>query len=170
MAAADYAGMKAVMFYAMLYVFANVGAFAVLSVVDTERGGTTHRHITGLAQAAPLLAAVMTVSLLSMAGIPPTAGFAGKIYIFTAAVEQGYLWLAFVGFIMSMISVYYYLLVAKAMYRDLAAEEEGYAAPVRVPTAVRLTVLVSLVMTLGIGICPEFLANITNIVAQTFMR
>ena len=170
MAAANYAGMKAVMFYAMLYVFANVGAFAVLSVVDTERGGTTHRHITGLAQAAPLLAAVMTVSLLSMAGIPPTAGFAGKIYIFTAAVEQGYLWLAFVGFIMSMISVYYYLLVAKAMYRDLAPEEEGYAAPVRVPAAVRLTVLVSVVMTLGIGICPEFLANITNIVAQTFMR
>ena len=170
MAAADYAGMKAVMFYAMLYVFANVGAFAVLTVVDAERGGTTHRHITGLAQSSPLLAAVMTVSLLSMAGIPPTAGFAGKIYIFTAAVDQGYLWLAFIGFVMSMISVYYYLLVAKAMYRDLAPEEESGATPLHVPAFLRLTVLVSVAATLSIGICPEFLANITNVVAQTFMR
>ena len=170
MAAVDYVGMKAVMFYAMLYVFANVGAFAVLTAVDAERGGTTHRHLTGLSQSAPLLAAVMTVSLLSMAGIPPTAGFAGKIYIFTAAVDQGYLWLAFIGFVMSMISVYYYLLVVKAMYRDLAPEEEHFAAPLHVPVFLRLTVLLSVVATLGIGICPEFLANMTNIVSQTFMR
>lgn len=170
MVAADYAGMKAVMFYAMLYVFANVGAFAVLTVVDAARGGTTHRHITGLAQSAPLLAAVMTVSLLSMAGIPPTAGFAGKIYIFTAAVDQGYLWLAFIGFVMSMISVYYYLLVAKAMYRDLMPEEESCAEPLCVPLLLRLTLLVSVAATLGIGICPAFLADMTNIVAQTFMR
>ena len=170
MVAADYAGMKAVMIYAMLYVFANVGAFAVLTVIDASRGGTTHRHITGLAQSAPLLAAVMTVSLLSMAGIPPTAGFAGKIYIFTAAVEQGYLWLAFIGFAMSMISVYYYLLVAKAMYRDLTPEEESCAAPLCIPFFLRLTLLVSVAVTLGIGICPEVLANVTNIAAQTFMR
>lgn len=170
MVAADYAGMKAVMLYALLYVFANIGAFAVLAILDTERGGTTHSHITGLAQSSPLLAAVMTVSLLSMAGIPPTAGFAGKLYIFTAAVGQGYLWLAFVGFVMSMISVYYYLLVAKAMYRDLESDEEACAAPIKVPILVRLTALVSVMATLSIGIWPELLASITNIASQTFMQ
>ena len=103
--AADTAGMKATMFYAVLYVFANVGAFAVLAVVEAQKGSTTHRMMNGLAQSAPVLAAVMTISLLSMAGIPPTAGFAGKLYLFTAVVDQGYLWLAFVGFVMSMISV-----------------------------------------------------------------
>ena len=172
MVAADSAGMKAVMFYAMLYVFANVGAFAVLTVVEEQRGGTQHSDIAGLAQAAPVLAAVMTVSLISMAGIPPTAGFAGKVYLFVAVVDKGYLWLAFVGFFMSMVSVYYYFMVAKAMYRDMTEAEEkaGYLEPLQVNLVVRTVVLVAVVATIGIGICPEGLATITNIAVQTFMH
>lgn len=108
----------------------------------------------------------MTISLLSMAGIPPTAGFAGKIYLFTAVVERGYLWLAFVGFVMSMISVYYYLLVAKAMY--LGEDREN--TRIHISGAVRASVLLSVLGTIAIGVCPEQLANITNIAAQTFMR
>ncbi len=168
--AADYPGIKAVMFYATLYVFANVGAFTVLTTVEAERGGTGHRNVTGLSQAAPLLAAVMTISLLSMAGIPPTAGFAGKMYIFTAAVEKGYLWLAFIGFVMSMISVYYYLQVTKAMYRDLEPGEEAMAEPLRVPTLARTAALISAAATLAIGVWPEGLATITNIASRTFMQ
>ena len=170
--AADPAGMKAVMFYAMLYVFANVGAFTVLSAVETQRGGTTQRDITGLAQTAPLLAAVMTVSLLSMAGIPPTAGFAGKIYLFSAVVDKGFLWLAFVGFVMSMISVYYYFMVTKAMYRDITEDEEknGYLAPVNVSLLIRAAALIAVITTIGIGICPEVLAQLTNFAAYTFMH
>lgn len=169
-AAADHAGMKAVMFYAMLYVFANVGAFVVLCIVDAERGGTTHDDVTGLAQASPLLAAVMTVCLLSMAGIPPTAGFAGKIYIFTAAVDSGLLWLAIIGFVMSMISVYYYLMVTKAMYRDLGDDEEWRAEKMSVPMLARVSALAAVIATLAIGICPETLAMITNVASETFMR
>lgn len=170
MASADYAGIKAVMFYATLYLFANVGAFAVLSVVEEERGGTTHAHLTGLSEASPMLAAVMTISLVSMAGVPPTAGFAGKIYIFTAAVDYGYIWLAFVGFVMSMMSIYYYLLVVRAMYRDLTEQETGYAAPVKYPFAVRLTAILAAVATLGVGVYPDLLAKVTNLASQTFMR
>lgn len=170
MASADYAGIKAVMFYATLYLFANVGAFAVLSVVEEERGGTTHAHLTGLSEASPMLAAVMTISLVSMAGVPPTAGFAGKIYIFTAAVDYGYIWLAFVGFIMSMMSIYYYLLVVRAMYRDLTEQETDYAAPVKYPFAVRLTAILAAVATLGVGVYPDLLAKVTNLASQTFMR
>ena len=169
-AAADLAGLKAVMFSAMLYVFANVGAFVVLCIVDAERGGTTHDDDTGLAQASPLLAAVMTVCLLSMAGIPPTAGFAGKIYIFTAAVDSGLLWLAVIGFVMSMISVYYYLLVTKAMYRDLGDDEEWRAEKMSVPMLARVSALAAVIATLAIGICPETLAMITNVASETFMR
>lgn len=170
--AAGPAGMKAVMFYAMLYVFANVGAFAVLSTVESQRGGTGHSDITGLAQTAPLLAAVMTVSLLSMAGIPPTAGFAGKIYLFSAVVDQGHLWLAFVGFVMSMISVYYYFMVTKAMYRDISEVEEkaGCLEPVKVSLMVRAAALIAVITTIGIGLWPEGLAQLTNLAAYTFLR
>lgn len=170
MASADYAGIKAVMFYATLYLFANVGAFAVLSVVEEERGGTSHGHLIGLSEASPMLAAVMTISLVSMAGVPPTAGFAGKIYIFTAAVDYGYVWLAFVGFIMSMMSIYYYLLVVRAMYRDLEQQETDAARPIAPPFSVRLTALVSAAATLVVGVWPDFLARATNFASQTFMR
>lgn len=164
--AADLEGMKGVLFYAILYIFANVGAFAVLAAVDKYKGGVELTHVAGLARTAPVLAAVMTVSLLSMAGIPPTAGFVGKLYLFTAVVDQGYIWLAFVGFIMSMISVYYYLQVAKAMYLSYDETE----TPVLVSGAIRGAVILSVLATLLIGICPERVAALTNIAVQTFMR
>ena len=163
--AADVAGMKAVMFYAMLYVFANVGAFAVLSVVEAKKGSTSHDAMSGLSQSAPVLAAVMTISLLSMAGIPPTAGFAGKLYLFTAVVDQGYLWLAFVGFVMSMISVYYYLLVAKAMYLGEGDGDKGV-----ISGAMRAAVVLSVVATILFGVWPEKLAELTNLAASTFLQ
>lgn len=163
--AADVAGMKAVMFYAMLYVFANAGAFAALAVVEAQKGDTSHRALSGLAQSAPVLAAVMTISLLSMAGIPPTAGFAGKLYLFTAVVDQGFLWLAFVGFVMSMISVYYYLLVAKAMY---LGRWDG--SKLEISGAVRAAVVLSVLATVVVGVWPEKLAEITNLAANTFLQ
>jgi len=163
--AADVPGMKAVMFYATLYVFANIGAFAVLTAIEDQVGKADREHIAGLAQKAPILAAVMTVSLLSMAGIPPTAGFAGKIYLFTAAVEQGYLWLSVVGFVMSMISVYYYLLVVKAMYLG-----EPDDKPVAISGALRASVVLAAVATIGLGVCPEHLAQLTNLASSTFLQ
>ncbi|MDO4203242.1 MAG: NADH-quinone oxidoreductase subunit N [Selenomonadaceae bacterium] len=168
--AADAAGMKAVMFYIQLYMIANIGAFAVLAAVEPKRGGTTHAHIAGLAQSAPLLAAVMTVSLLSMAGIPPTAGFAGKIYLFSAVVDRGYLWLAFVGFVMSMISVYYYLMVTKAMYRDLTDYEAEIAAePLAYSPVIKLVAVCALVGTVLLGVWPEPIAQLAGRAAAAFM-
>jgi NADH-quinone oxidoreductase subunit N len=165
MVSADYPGMKAVMFYGMLYVFANVGAFTALTVVEQQRGGSDYKSLAGLAKSAPVLAAVMTISLLSMAGIPPTAGFAGKLYLFTAVVNQGYLWLAFVGFIMSMISVYYYLQVAKAMYLG-----EGDGKELHISGAVRAAAVLSVIATILFGVWPEKLAELTNLAAYTFLQ
>ena len=141
------------------------GRQRVLAVVEAQKGSTTHRMMNGLAQSAPVLAAVMTISLLSMAGIPPTAGFAGKLYLFTAVVDQGYLWLAFVGFVMSMISVYYYLLVAKAMY---LGKWDG--TKLNISGTTRAAVVLSVLGTILIGAWPEKLAELTNLAANTFLH
>jgi NADH-quinone oxidoreductase subunit N len=162
--AANSYGLKGVLFYAMLYVFCNVGAFAVTTIVEVETGSTELEAFNGLGQRAPMLAAVMTVCLLSLAGIPPLAGFVGKFYLFAGAIQAGYLWLAFVGLLMSMISVFYYLTVAKAMYIGVSEDEE----PVSVSVSVRLALWVCLLVTLFIGIYPSPLSRITEIAIRLF--
>lgn len=157
------AGIKGVMFYSFLYVFATVGAFTVASHYYTETGSDEIKDMAGLSQRSPLMAAVLLVCMLSMAGIPPLAGFAGKLYLFMTIVE-GYLWLAFVGLIMSMVSVYYYLRVALVMYRD----QPGDPTPINMPGSVALTLILAMALTLIIGVYPGPVANFTNAAAQSF--
>lgn len=163
--AANGYGLKGVLFYAMLYVFSNTGAFAVATAVEVNTGSTNRDAFNALSKRSPMLAAVMTVCLLSLAGIPPLAGFAGKFYLFSGAIQAGYLWLAFVGLIMSMVSVYYYLLVAKAMYIG-ESNQEG-ALVVKAPT--RLALWVCLLATILIGVYPAPLSNLAQTAIQIFM-
>jgi NADH-quinone oxidoreductase subunit N len=163
--AADAAGVKGILFYAMLYVFASAGAFAVVTAVHQNKSSDAIDAYAGLSQRAPLLAAVMTVSLLSMAGIPPLAGFVGKFYLFAAVVQKGYLWVAFIGFIMSMVSVYYYLLVAKAMYM----REPADTAPFAVGGPLRWAAVVSMLLTILFGVYPAPLSEIANAAAKSLM-
>jgi NADH-quinone oxidoreductase subunit N len=157
------AGVKAVMFYALLYVFAAVGAFTVVSYFSTFTGSDEIRDMAGLSQRAPLLAAVMVALMLSMAGIPPLAGFVGKLYLFMTVVE-GYLWLVFIGLIMSMVSVYYYLRVTLVMYKD----EPVDPTPIPVSNPVAITLIICLAATLVIGIYPGPVSEVTNVAARTF--
>ena len=161
--AANQAGVKGVLFYAMLYVFANVGAFCVVVAVNNAGGSDDIEDYNGLAQRSPFLAAVMTVSLLSMAGIPPLAGFVGKFYIFSAVVEQGFLWLALLGFVMSMISVYYYLIVTKAMYMKDATDN----TPLTVGQSLGVAAMVSMLLTILFGIYPGPLAELATTAATS---
>ncbi len=163
--AANAFGLKGVLFYAMLYVFSNTGAFAVATAVEVDTGSTERDAFGALSKRSPMLAAVMTVCLLSLAGIPPLAGFAGKFYLFSGAIQSGYLWLAFVGLIMSMVSVYYYLLVAKAMYIG----ESSYEKAVEVKAPARLALWVCLLGTILIGLYPAPLSNLAQIAIQIFM-
>lgn len=156
-------GLKGVMFYAFLYVFATVGAFTVAGHFYTVTGSEEIKDMAGLSQRSPLMAAVMLVCMLSMAGIPPLAGFAGKLYLFMTIVED-YLWLVFIGLIMSMVSVYYYLRVALVMYRDQPADP----TPINVPGSVAVTLILAMVLTLFIGIYPSPIANLTNAAAVSF--
>ncbi len=159
--AASAAGVKGVAFYAMLYVFATVGAFTVVMNFSANTGSDEIKDYAGLAQRSPLLAAVLLVCLLSMAGIPPLAGFAGKFYLFSAIVNQGYLWLVIIALLMSMASVYYYLSVAKVMYKDDPVDN----TPIVIPTGAKATLLITMMITVFLGIWPQplsFLANLAS--------
>ena len=111
------AGYSAVVFYLIAYLFMNLGAFGVV-VALANRGQDCERmsSLAGLAQRRPGLAALMTLFMIALAGIPGTAGFTGKFLIFSAAVDAGYVWLAILGVLMSVVSVYYYLRVPVLMY------------------------------------------------------
>jgi len=161
--AANQAGIKAIMFYAFLYVFATVGAFTVATYYYHVTGSDEIKDYAGLSQRSPLMAAVMVIAMLSMAGIPPLAGFAGKFYLFSSIVAD-YLWLVLIGLIMSMISVYYYLRLALVMYRD----EPEDKTPIKLPGAVTVTLVVAMVATLFIGIYPNLLSQVLNTAAQSF--
>ncbi len=161
--AADVAGVKGMLVYAVLYMVANVGAFAVTIAVHNQCGSDDIDDLSGLAQRSPLLAVVMTVSLLSMAGLPPMAGFVGKMYIFMAITDKGYFWLAILGLVMSMVSVYYYMLVVRAMYSKDAKDQQAFTAS----GSLRIVALISLIATLFIGIYPAPLAALAKAAAQS---
>lgn len=156
--AANAYGLEGILFYAMLYVFSNAGAFAVATVVEVDTGSTEIQAMAGLGRRSPFLAAIMTVCLLSLAGIPPMAGFVGKLYLFTGVVQEGYLWLAFIGLIMSMVSAYYYLNVAKVMYADTGDRTDG----VEMTVPVRVALWICLLGTLLIGVYPAPLSEMVQ--------
>jgi NADH-quinone oxidoreductase subunit N len=115
--AANTAGKAAVLFYLAAYAVTNLGAFGVIALLATrEHAHDDIRDFAGLWNRRPAVAAAMTVFLLSLGGFPPMAGFIGKWYVFYAAVQEGYYWLAIIGVLTSVISVFYYLRIVVMMY------------------------------------------------------
>jgi NADH-quinone oxidoreductase subunit N len=118
-------GVRATVFYLAVYVFMNMASFAVIAARERETGfGDSIQAVAGLGRERPLLAWPMTISMLALAGIPATAGFAGKFYLIDAAVSGGYTWLGVVIVIGSMISLGYYLPVIAAMWMRKAPSEQ----------------------------------------------
>jgi len=115
-----------ILYYILVYTFMNIGAFAVVILLgqkDAQRTGI--EHYAGLAGRHPVIAAAMTVFLLSLAGIPPLAGFMAKFYVLSAAIRAEYYWLAVIGVLNSVVAVYYYLRVVMYMYFREPAGEMG---------------------------------------------
>jgi len=106
-------GIGALLFYLAAYLFANLGVFLVAAVVSSKTGGERIVDYAGLWKREPFLAAVLTAGLFSLAGLPPFAGFAGKWFLFSAAVAKGYTWLALLGVLFSAVSLYYYLQIVR---------------------------------------------------------
>src|SRR5690625_2141276 len=115
--AVDGGGMRAAAFYLMAYALMNAGAFAVLILMsDCFDHGDDLERFAGLSRSRPGLAAAMAIFMLSLAGIPPLAGFAGKVLVFGAALESGYFILAVTGILTSVVAVFYYIRVIAFMY------------------------------------------------------
>ena len=112
--------MSSLIFYVMVYVVANMSVFTVIGVVEQKNGGTTEiGSYDGFYQTNPKLAFLMTLALFSLAGIPPFAGMFSKFFVFMAAAHNGTVWayvVVFIALINTVISLYYYLLIVKAMY------------------------------------------------------
>jgi NADH-quinone oxidoreductase subunit N len=145
-------GAAGILFYMLSYAFMNIGAFAVIVLVGKkgEKNGNV-QDFQGLAHRKPLLAAIFCIFLFSLAGIPPTAGFIGKFYLFSAAIKSGYTGLAIIGVLNSAASVYYYLRVMVFMYMKDPVEEFDWAGAT---PAVGLCLLLSVAGTLVLGIVP----------------
>ncbi|MBL8045883.1 MAG: NADH-quinone oxidoreductase subunit N [Anaerolineales bacterium] len=145
-------GTAATLFYLGMYTLTNLAAFGAIVMVTRISGSESIADFSGLSRRAPGLALVMLVAFLSLGGIPPLAGFFGKFYLFTAALNQGLVWLAVVGFINALISLYYYLVVLKVIYLNAPKDEASY--PVSRPAAVALWLCVMGVFVVGVLIGP----------------
>jgi NADH-quinone oxidoreductase subunit N len=144
-------GVAGVQFYLLVYAFMNVGAFSVLiAAARRGEGGETLDALAGLARRAPWLAAAMALFMLSLAGVPPLAGFFGKLYLFGAAIQADLTWLAVAGVINSVISAYFYLRVVAAMYLHEPAPE----APSGVHPALGVGVGLAAVAVVWLGLWP----------------
>ncbi len=157
---ASHEGVKAMMIYSFLYILA---AFTVIAYYYNVTGSDEIKDYAGLAQRSPFMAAVMVVALLTMAGIPPFAGFVGKFYLFMTVVED-YLWLAIIGLVMSMVSVYYYLRVVLVMYRMDPQDN----SPIRISLPVKITLLATMIMSILLGVYPGPLTELVNSASLSF--
>ena len=109
-------GMATVVYYVLVYIFSNLAAFGVVSVISTMTGKETMDDYDGLYKTNPKLSWALTLALFSLAGIPPVAGFFGKFFLFTAAAERHFYWIILIAVLNTIISLYYYLLPVKAMF------------------------------------------------------
>jgi NADH-quinone oxidoreductase subunit N len=152
MASGNQTGKGAILFYLLTYALTSLGAFGVTALVSTgEQTNDDLADYAGLSKRQPLLAFLMTVFLLSLGGFPPTAGFVGKWYLFSAAVSSGSYALAIIGVLTSVVSVFFYLRVVVMMYMT----DEASTAPVTPPSAASVFALgVPLVATFYLGILP----------------
>ncbi len=158
--AANTTGTSGILFYMLSYAFMNIGAFAVIILVGKqgEPNGTV-MDFAGLGQKKPLLAATMSLFLFSLAGMPPTAGFIGKFYLFSGAVQEGYIWLAIIGVLNSAASVYYYLRVMVYMYFKPGEEQFDW---VTVTAPVSLALVVAAAGSLIPGIVPSYILQLAQ--------
>ena len=109
-------GMASVMYYILVYIFSNLGAFGVVAAISNATGKENIDDYNGLYHTNPNLSLIMTLALFSLAGIPPVAGFFGKFFLFTAAAQKGFYLLVLIAVLNTIISLFYYLLVVKAMF------------------------------------------------------
>ena len=160
-------GFSATLFYTAIYAVTLIGAFGVVGLVRAETGGDDFSNFAGLKSRSPFLAACMSIFMLSLAGIPPLAGFFAKFYLFSAALRmdtnRGLLWLVVVALFGSLISLYYYLIVLKVIFVDERPVPQTEPSPSSVHLLPKIVIVVMAVLVLALGIIPTPL--VTRILA-----
>jgi len=151
MVSGDVLGGQASLFYLLVYAFMNIGAFGVVMLIaQKEDEGYDIRNFAGIGFRYPALGALLTLFLVSLGGIPPTAGFIGKFYLFSAAVKNGYIWLAVIGVLNSAVSIYYYLRLVVYMYMIPASADAPAPRPPRIAFSLALCASAAVVLVLGV--------------------
>jgi NADH-quinone oxidoreductase subunit N len=151
-------GTAAVMFYLAAYAFMNIGAFAVVTYFGRQGERYVNvEDLAGLGSRQPMVAAMMTLFLLSLIGVPLTGGFFGKFYIFKAALDSNLVWLSVIGLLNSAVAAYYYLRIIVVMYFQEPGEAAGSALPVT--PGVRLAIVACALGTMILGIFPSWLLD-----------
>lgn len=153
-AAGTLAGIQAMLYYLLAYGLTNLAAFAVITIVGRRLESDRIDAYRGLSQRSPYLAGMMFLSILSLAGVPPLAGFFGKFYILLAAVESGHLWLALTGALAVAVSLYYYLTLIKKMYIEEAIQTSSL--PVSQASRILLAILAAGIVLAGLWQAPFF--------------
>ena len=152
-------GQQGILFYLVSYAFTNLGAFGIISILEKESGeNVTYQEYAGLGTRRPIVAALMSSFMFSLTGIPPFAGFVGKYYLFTSAVQSNLTWLAILGVVTSLISAYYYLRVVVYMYFREAGETEK----IHVPRLAFCSIIISAIGIVVLGILPSLILNVTR--------
>jgi NADH-quinone oxidoreductase subunit N len=153
-------GKAAILFYLAAYALTNLGAFGVIAMLGTrERANDDLRDYAGLYYSHPALAMLMTFFLLSLGGFPPTAGFIAKWYVFSAAVGSGYYWLAIIGVLSSVVSVFFYLRIVVMMYMT---ERDARPVPAKVPAVAMAGLIVAMLGVLYLGVLPTRLIDLAQ--------
>lgn len=159
LASGNQLGRNGILFYLTSYTFMTIGAFGVLSLLEQSVGkNLTYDNYAGLARNKPSLAAMMSIFMFSLAGIPPLGGFVGKYYMFVAAISSGLTWLAIIGVLTSLISVYYYLRLVMVMYFQDGSMEYT-ASPAKASLAV---LVISACVIIQLGVYPSSLLTVIN--------
>ncbi len=148
-------GIRSVLIYTLVYVFANLGIWStILMMRRHEYAGEMVDDFDGLHKRAPFWAFAMVIFLLSLGGIPPTAGFIGKYFLFAAAIQSGFGWLAIIAVLMSAVSIFYYFRIVVAMYL-----RDGKEADVAASSTLKFVAAVCLIVTIVLGVVPTPLIN-----------
>jgi len=142
-------GISAILVYFLVYLFMNLGAFYVVMVIADRTGSEDIEDYKGLGSRTPFLSVALAIFLVSLTGLPPTAGFIGKLYLFAALLNHGWVWLAIVGALNSVIALYYYVRIIRNMFLRV---EAGKGVPLTAGRLQVATVLVMLIPTLLLGV------------------
>ena len=143
-------GLAAIMLYFVVYLFMNLGAFYIVMLIANQTGSEDIEDYKGLGPRAPFVTVALAIFLVSLTGLPPTAGFIGKLYLFAALLNHGWVWLAVIGALNSVVSLYYYVRIFRNMY--LRSTDQKAAPMLAFSTVQKATVLVLLVPTLLLGL------------------